>query len=244
MAQEYYAIDIPGKSLYDKQFNISVRKITPLEQKYIISLFSKEQRTNNDFIAFVKKLVRIDNPEVQFEDLYWFDVQYILYRIRFATYSKYPVKFTSTCSNEECGEKITHDLKIEELKIYTPEDIEDLKKTITLENLGELEIRQKIMKDDLVIDEFIESHKIDPEDLQMRMLLLDLCLISKNKSLNELYQYANDGTISAEDILEIERWFAKTIWGVKEEIVMKCPKCGKEEVLSYSLALEDFFSAF
>lgn len=254
MAQEYYAVDIPGKMLYDKEFSVSIRKITPLEQKYILSLSTKEQRTNKDFIDFIKKLVMIDNPEVHFEDLYWFDVQYILYRIRFATYSKYPVKLRFNCLNripnednpkqmERCGEEIRHELKIDELKIYTPDDIEGLKTTIALDNLGEVRIRQKIMADDLTIDNLIKKYKIDPEDLQMRLLLLDLCLISKDKSVDELYQAAENGDITAEDIAAIEDWFTHTIWGVKEEVTVKCPKCGKEETRSYTLALEEFFSA-
>ena len=255
MAQEYYAIDIPGKSLYDNEFNVTIRKITPLEQKYILSLSTKEQRTNRDFIDFIKKLVNIDNPAVRFEDLYWFDVQYILYRIRFTTYAKYPVKLKFNCLNtvpneenpkisERCGEEIKHELKIDELKIYTPEDIEGLKTTITLDNLGETRIRQKIMEDDLTIDRIIKKYKIDPEDLQMRLLLLDLCLISKDRTVDELYEAASNGDITAEDITAIEDWFTHTIWGVKEEVVVKCPKCGKEETRSYTLALEEFFSAF
>lgn len=255
MAQEYYAIDIPGKMLYEKPFSVSIRKITPLEQKYILSLSTKEQKTNKDFIDFIKKLVAIDNQEVHFEDLFWFDVQYILYRIRFATYSKFPVKLRFTCNNripseenpretERCGQQITHELKIEELKIYTPDDIEGLKTTVTLDNLGEVKIRQKTMADDLTIDNLIKKYKIDPEDIQMRLLLLDLCLISTEKSVDELYQLAMDGGLTAEDITTIEQWFTSTIWGVKEEVEVKCPKCGKEEIRSYSLALEEFFSAF
>lgn len=255
MAQEYYAVDIPGKSLYEKEFSVSVRKITPLEQKYILSLSSKEQKTNRDFIEFIKKLVKIDNPEVTFEDLYWFDVQYILYRIRFATYAKYPLKLRFTCMNripnednpkitEKCGEEIRHELKVDELKIYTPEDIENLQTAITLDNLGQTKIRQKIMADDLTIDEIIKKYKIDPDDIQMRLLLLDLCLISKEHSVDELYQSAMNGDITAEDIVAIEQWFTNAIWGVREEVTIKCPKCGKEETRSYSLALEDFFSAF
>lgn len=255
MAQEYYAVDIPGKSLYEKEFSVSVRKITPLEQKYILSLSSKEQKTNRDFIEFIKKLVKIDNPEVCFEDLYWFDVQYILYRIRFTTYGKYPIKIKFNCINkipsednpkilEKCGEEIRHELKIDELKIYTPEDIENLQNTIILDNLGETKIRQKIMGDDLIIDEIIKKYKIDPNDIQMRLLLLDLCLISKEHSVDELYQAAMNGDLTAEDIIAIEKWFTNVIWGVKEEVTIKCPKCGKEETRSYSLALEEFFSAF
>ena len=252
MAQEYYAIDIPGKSLYDKEFNVSVRKITPLEQKYILSLSTKEQKTNKDFIDFIKKLVMIDNPAMTFEELYWFDVQYILYKIRFVTYSKYPVKLKFTCLNtledEEgnrarCNQDIVHELKIDELKIYTPEDIEGLKTKVVLDNFGEVDIRQKTMADDLTIDRITKKYKLDEKDLQMRLLLLDLCLISKNKSIDELYEAASNGDITAEDITTIEDWFTHTIWGVKEEVTVKCPKCGKEETRSYTLALEEFFSA-
>lgn len=255
MAQEYYAIDIPGKILYDKEFNVSIRKITPLEQKYILSLSEKEQKTNQDFIDFIKKIVLIDNPEVHFEDLYWFDVQYILYRIRFATYAKYPIKLRFTCTNEIenpddpsspkiCGQDIRHELKIDQLKIYTPDDIKDLKTTVVLDQLGEVKIRQKIMGDDLTIDRLIKKYRIDQNDFQMRLLLLDLCLISKEKSVDELYEQACNGEISAEDIATIEKWFTDTIWGVKEEVTVQCPKCGKEETQSYSLALQEFFSAF
>lgn len=254
MAQEYYAVDIPGKSLYDEEFSVSVRKITPLEQKYILSLSTKEQKTNKDFVDFIKKIVAIDNPKVRFEDLYWFDVQYILYRIRFTTYSKYPIKLNFVCRNDvldsenpketkKCATNFRHELKMEELKIYTPEDIEDLKTTVVLDNLGETKIRQKIMEDDLTIDRIMKKYGLDPEDLQMRLLILDLCLISKEKTVDELYEAASNGEITAEDITAIEDWFAHTIWGVKEEVVTKCPKCGKEETRSYSLALESFFSA-
>ena len=36
MAVEYKATDLPGKSLYKKQFNVLLRPITPIEQKYIL----------------------------------------------------------------------------------------------------------------------------------------------------------------------------------------------------------------
>ena len=100
------------------------------------------------------------------------------------------------------------------------------------------------MRDDITIDDFAKKNQIDITDPQMRLLLLDLCLISTDKSLTELYALANDGTITAEDIVAIEDWFSKSIWGVKEEVTVKCPKCGKEESRAYMLALEDFFSAF
>lgn len=243
MLQEYYAIDLPGKMLYDKDFNVSVRKITPLEQKYILSLSQKEQRTSKDYLTFIKNLVRIDNSEIKFEDLFWFDVEYMLYRLRFVTYAKYPIKLVFTC--RECGEKIKQDLKMEELIINTPDDLPDLKRTLELENLGETKIRNKCVGDDVIIEEFAKANDIDVvNDLQMRLLLTDLLVISNGKSLNEMYEKASSGEVTVSDIYEIEKWLQDTVWGVKQEMVVKCPKCGKEETRGYSLSLEDFFSIF
>lgn len=257
MAYEYYAVDLPGKSLYDKDFSVEVRRITPIEQKFILSLSQKQQRTNKDYIDFIKKLVKINDPEVQFEDLYWFDVQYLLYKIRFTTYAKYPIKLQFKCrgtvkvedeeGNERsvpCGEDIHSTLEMGNLTILEPSDLPNMSRELTLDNLGVTKIRNKIMRDDVTIDEFAKKHKIDVTDPQMRLLLLDLCLLSSEKSLEELYNLANDGTITAEDIVAIENWFTDNVWGVKEEITVKCPKCGKEESRAYILALEDFFSAF
>jgi len=249
MAYEYYAVDLPGKTLYDKEFSVEVRRITPIEQKFILSLSQKQQRTNKDYIDFIKKLVQISNPEVQFEDLYWFDVQYLLYKIRFTTYAKYPIKLQFRCDGRDengnrCNEEIHTTLEIGNLVTLEPSDLPDLKRELTLDNLGVTKIRNKIMRDDVTIDEFAKKNKIDVTDPQMRLLLLDLCLISTDKSLTELYSLANDGTITAEDIVAIENWFSESIWGVKEEVTVKCPKCGKEESRAYMLALEDFFSAF
>ena len=76
----------------------------------------------------------------------------------------------------------------------------------------------------------------------MRLLLLDLCLISKNKSLEELYSLAETGDITANDIISIEHWFEDNVWGVKEELDIVCPKCNKEASKGYVLSIEDFFS--
>jgi hypothetical protein len=249
MAYEYYAVDLPGKTLYDKEFSVEVRRITPIEQKFILSLSQKQQRTNKDYIDFIKKLVKINNPEVQFEDLYWFDVQYLLYKIRFTTYAKYPIKLQFRCNGEDadgnpCEEEIHAKLEIGDLVTLEPSDLPNMTRELTLDNLGVTKIRNKIMRDDITIDDFAKKNKIDVTDPQMRLLLLDLCLITTDRSLDELYNLADNGSITAEDIIAIENWFTNNIWGVKEEITVKCPKCGKEESRAYLLALEDFFSAF
>ena len=244
MAFEYYAVDLPGKILYPKEFNASVRRITPIEQKYILSLSQKQQRTNKDYIEFLKKLVTFDNPEMTFEELYWFDVQYLLYKIRFTTYAQHPIKLVFRCDEENCNEEIKMNLNIGDIVPSEASDIKGLTTGIHLDNLGDTHIRQKTMGDDLVIDEFLKNHKeIANDDLQMRLLLLDLCLISNGRSLDEMWSLAEDGTLTAEDMMKIEDWFGKTIWGVKEEVNVKCPKCGKESSRAYVLALEDFFSA-
>ena len=58
-----------------------------------------------------------------------------------------------------------------------------------------------------------------------------------------MYTLAENGTLTASDIIGIEKWFTDNVWGVKEEMTVTCPKCGTEEVREYSLSLEDFFSA-
>lgn len=247
MAFEYYAVDLPGKILYPKQFNASIRRITPVEQKFILSLSQKQQRTSQDYINFLKKLVSFDNPDMTFEELYWFDVQYLLYKIRFTTYEKYPIKLTFKCDNndENCDSEINVDLNIGDIVPTEASDIQNLSTGILLDNLGNTPIRQKIMSDDISIENFIKKHEeIDENDIQMRLLLLDLCLISNGRTLDEMWELASDGTISANDTIKIEEWFGKTVWGIKEEINIKCPKCGKESSRAYVLALEDFFSAF
>lgn len=241
--QTYTAIDIPGKILYKKEFNASIRSITPIEQKYIISLSSKQQRTNQDYINFLKKLVAFDNSEMTFEELYWFDVQYILYRIRFMTYSTRPIELEYTCDNDGCDEKFKTSLDLGKVITLEASDIEGLVTGIHLDNLGDCPIRQKVMGDDVAIDNLLKAKGFDPDDLSMRTLALDLCLISNGRTLEEMWELANDGVITANDILNIEDWFSKTIWGVKEELLVKCPKCGKESSRGYMLALEDFFSA-
>lgn len=243
MIQQFVPIDLPGKMLYKKQFSASVRKITPIEQKFILSLSQKQQKTNQDYIDFIKKLVTFDNPEMTFEELFWFDVQYILYFIRFTTYEKHPIKLNFVCLDKECDNTIQVTLNMGDLQIATPDDIEDLQYTVDLTHLGKTEIRNKIIKDDISIDNLIKLKNIDPTDTQMRLLLLDLCLISGDKTLLEMYELAEQGVVTAEDIIAIEDWFTKSIWGVKEEILVKCPNCGKESSRAYILALEDFFSA-
>jgi len=248
MPQETYAVDLPGKILYDKDFSVEIRKITPIEQKYIISLGQKQQRTNKDYIEFIRKLVIFNKEDVKLEDLFWFDIQYLLYRIRFTTYEKYPIELTFNCLGKDeegnpCNQKIKKTLDMGNLIINTPDDNPNRTDTITLANLGETKIRNKILNDDIEIDKALKAHGYKETDAQMRLLMLDLCLISNGRPLEEMYKLAEDGTITAEDIVEIEKWFVDNVWGVKEEMVVTCPTCGKEESREYTLALEDFFSA-
>jgi len=248
MPQETYAVDLPGKILYDKDFEVEIRKITPIEQKYIISLGQKQQRTNKDYIDFIRKLVTFNREDITLEDLFWFDIQYLLYRIRFTTYAKYPVKLTFKCLGTKedgtpCEEKIEKNLDMGNLIINTPDDNPKRTDTIKLTNLGEVKIRNKILGDDVEIDKACKRFGIKENDTQMRLLLLDLCLIKNEHTLDEMYELANNGTITAEDIIDVENWFVDNVWGVKEEMTIQCPVCGKEESREFTLSLEDFFSA-
>lgn len=235
---EYKATDLPGKSLYNKQFSVSLRPITPIEQKYILSLAQKDQKTTTDYMNFLKKLIVFDNPDMTFEELYWYDVQYLLYRIRYLTYSKFPIKLAFKC--QECGKMIEYDLDIGTMDITEPENVQ---RTIQMDNLGEWSIRNKVVGDDLTIENFAKEKNIDIEnDIQMRILLLDLCLLTENKPLDELYSLAETGEITANDILTVENWFTENVWGMKEEVNVKCNNCNKEASRGYVLSIEDFFS--
>lgn len=249
MSQETYAVDLPGKILYDKDFSVSIRKITPIEQKYIISLGQKQQKTNKDYIEFIRKLVIFNREDVTLEDLFWFDVQYLLYRIRFTTYAKYPIKLTFKClgtkeDGTQCTQEIERTLDMGNLIINTPDDNPNRTDKITLTNFGETKIRNKVLGDDVEIEKMLKKLGLKDDDQQMRLLLLDLCLIANGRTLDEMYDLAEKGMITAEDIVEIEKWFINNVWGVKEEMTVQCPTCGKEESREYTLALEDFFSAF
>ena len=234
---EYKATDLPGKNAYEKPFNVQIRCITPVEQKYILSLSQKEQRTSKEYMEFLKKLIKIDNPEVTFEDLYWFDVQYLLYKIRYLTYAKYPIKLVFRCP--DCDNEIIKELDIGQLQIDEPNLNNN---TLQFDNLGEIKIRNKIIKDDIDIENFMMKKHFDKDDIQTKLLLIDLCLIKGNKSLDEVYQLAESGDITASDIIGIEKWIENDVWGVKEELTIKCPACGKEVSRGYMLSIEDFFS--
>lgn len=238
MTMEYTATDLPGKSLYDQDFSVQIRKITPIEQKYILSLAQKDQKSTTDYLNFLKKLIIIDNPEVQFEDLYWYDIQYLLYRIRHITYSKYPIKLGFRCA--DCGKNISYNLNIGDLIINEPENVQ---KTVMLDNLGEMPIRNKLVGDDIVVEEFAKRRNLDIKtDIQIRLLLLDLCLLSKTKSIDELYELAETGELTANDIITVEQWFEDSVWGVDENVMVTCPHCKKEASRGYLLSIEDFFS--
>ncbi len=241
MAVEYVAVDLPGKELYDKEFAVTVRKITPVEKNYLLTLSEKQQRTSKEYLDFIKSLVKISNEEMLFEDLYWADVQYILYRIRFTTYGKYPIKLQFTCSNPDCGETVYHNLDIGEM--VAEEATKDQPRTVTLENLGEVAIYNKRVRDDVVIETFMKKHDISLENKHAFMLLATLCTISGEKSLEELYLLAESGEITLIDMLTIEKWIEENSnWGMEEKVNVVCPKCKKEDSRAYSLALEDYFS--
>lgn len=238
MAIEYSAVDLPGKSLYDKDFIIKVRKITALEQKYLLTIAQKEQDLTIAYLNFIKNLIVFDNPEMTFEQLYWFDVQYLLYQIRYTTYNKFPIKLKVFCN--KCNTENEVELDIGALTINEP-DLNKAK-TIILDNLGETPIRTKIMQDELDINTFIKLKKLDENDYGTRLLLFDLCLIANGKSLNDMFKLVEEDQITANDIITIENWFKENIWGIEEKISTTCNNCKKEVSKEYILSLEDYFS--
>lgn len=238
MNQEFYTVHVPGEKLYPEGMSIKVRKITPFEQKRFFSLMSTAEphETSKVLLEFLKGIVTCEG--IAFEDLYFFDLQYLLYQIRAITYKLFPLKVYTSC--EHCGEKMSITIEPTELEIM--EVPEDLPETVLLDNHGEIKVRPKKIKDDAVIDAFLKSHGFDVADIAMRIMVIDLLTLSDWQPLPELWNMAEMGDITVEDTIRIEQYLSKAVWGVKEEVKQVCRHCNKEVVVSYQLDAADFFS--
>ena len=101
--------------------------------------------------------------------------QYILDRIRFTTYPKYPIKLVFRCANTPenqympCNEEIKAQLDMGKLDILTPDDIKDRTDTIELDNLGPTKIRNKILRDDITIDNMCKKLNMSLHTLNRRI---------------------------------------------------------------------------
>jgi hypothetical protein len=238
MNQEFYEVHVPGERLYPEGTTIKIKKVTPFEQKRFFSLMStaEEHETSKVLINFLRGLVTCDG--ISFDDLYFFDLQYLLYQIRAVTYKLFPLKVYTNC--DQCGEKLSITIEPTELEIVELPEV--VQKTVLLDNHGEIPIRPKKLKDDAVIDDFLKAQGFEVTDLAMRIMVMDLLTLSDWQPLPELWNMAQMGDITVEDTIRIEQYLSNTVWGVKEEVKQVCRHCGKEVVVSYQLDAADFFS--
>lgn len=238
MNQEFYEVHVPGERLYPEGTTIKVKKVTPFEQKRFFSLMStaEEHETSKVLLDFLRGLVVCEG--VSFDDLYFFDLQYLLYQIRAVTYKLFPLKVYTNC--DQCGEKLSITIEPTELEIIELPEV--IQKTVLLDNHGEIPIRPKKLKDDAVIDVFLKAQGFEVTDLAMRIMVMDLLTLSDWQPLPELWNMAQMGDITVEDTIRIEQYLSNTVWGVKEEVKQVCRHCGKEVVVSYQLDAADFFS--
>lgn len=249
MAIEYYTTDLPGKKLYDIPFITKIRKVNIMEIKYASSLFQKQEATVKEYMDFITKFIEFDNPEMNVSKLFWYDLQYLLYQIRYRTFKNYPIKLSFACDGKkedgsDCEKEFQVPLDIGALIPIEPSDIEGFTDTIELENLGKVKIRAKLVEDDIKIEEFAKQKDLSLDDIDTLIMLSNFCAITTSLTLEEVYEYAQDGTLTIEDLMKIEDWRLKNVWGMKEEIKVKCPVCGKEEVRPFKLSLTDYFSEY
>lgn len=238
--QEYYKVELPGKLNYDSNVNVEVKKITPFDQKKFYSEMmtaQNEEEQDKIVLNFVKKLTKCEN--IEFEDLYYPDYIFLLYQIREVTYKLFPLKYYYTCP--DCGQRQGAEIKISELQIESLD--EKIKDIIELDEFGEVAIRYKTLKDDITVSEFLKKKGEKPDDIFMRILAAELLLLDKWQPLEETWEMAKTGQITAQDINRIEEFVANNSWGVKEEVKCKCQKCGKEVAESYNIDPASFFSA-
>lgn len=240
MNPETYSVELPGKILYPENAKFEIKKVTPFEQKKFFSeMVSAEtlEERNKVVIDFVKRLIICENYST--DKIYSFDYTFLLYQIRAVTYKLFPIKVYTTC--EECEHRYGIEIEIPKLTIETLEE-KNIDNIINFENFGEVKFRYKQLDDDLLVDSLLKRNNIDREDIFMRILALDAVLLSDWKPIDEVWDLILQGLITAEDLAQLENKFNKTTWGVKEEINCKCPKCGKEVVVPYTLDATDFFS--
>ena len=236
MTPEYYKVNVPGEHLYDLEDGIQVRKITPIEQKRLVSILIRDEKDHTiEIIRFINTLIKGIDPN----ELYWPDYYYLLYQMRLVTYKMFPIEFVCECP--DCGEKQKVQLDVPQLEIDEVPDTYKKNTKLYLENFGEVPFRYKKVKDDIMIAEFMKAHNIAEDDIAMIQLLYDLCLLSDWKPLEELWALAETGEITMQDIVVLEDFMTKCMWGVKEELKYTCRKCGKEVASSYEMQLADFF---
>jgi hypothetical protein len=238
MNQEMYSIDLPGKLLYTIPFNVNIRKINVIEQKYILSLTQKEQLTSDEFVKALSRIITFDNPEMNINELYWNDLIYILYQIHLTSFKNFPIRLIYDC--DKCKERNKHSLKIEDLDISEP----NLNRTIVFENGKEILLDYKKVKDDHIIEKTMKRMNIDQTDLVQRFLILCLCSLRELGTIEEVYVMLENNEISITDINQVENFITSNMWGVKEEFKDKCTNCNEEVSKDYTVSLEDFFSTF
>lgn len=237
---ETYKIELPGKILYPSDAAFSVKKITPFEQKKFYSDMSVAEtleERNTAVRDLIKRLVICENYDL--DNIYMPDFSFILYQIRAVTYKMFPLKVYTDC--EGCGRKYSTPIEVTDLSIETLEE-DKVVKEIELENFGAVPFRYKQIGDDATIERLVKKANMDSEDLFMRLLALDAVVLSDWKPVEEVWDLIANGEITVQDITKIEKTLSDFTWGVKEEIACRCPHCGKEVVVPYSLDATDFFS--
>ena len=240
MNQETYKIELPGKLLYPENATFSVKKITPFEQKKFYSDMSVAEtleERNTAVREVLKRLVICENYSL--DNIYMQDYSFILYQIRAVTYKMFPLKVYVDC--EECKQKYGTEIDVTQLDIETL-DADKVVKEVELENFGVVPFRYKQIGDDVVIDRLLRESGMNQEDLFMRVLALDAVSLSDWKPVDEVWALISEGQITVEDVTKIENLLGNFTWGVKEEVKCRCPHCGKEVVVPYSLDATDFFS--
>lgn len=235
MTQEYYTVNVPGEELYDLQEPIQVRKITPIEQKKLVSLMGRENTTNREIIGFINTLIKGIDPM----QLYWPDYYFILYQMRLITYKMFPLEGTFLCDKCEHEQKVQID--ITQLPIDEVPGTYTKNSTVYLENFGDVPFRYKKVIDDITVEDFMKRKGLDKNDIDMRTLIYALLLLSNWKPIDELWDLAESGEITMQDMIVIDNLATKSVWGVREEIKFICDKCGEEVSSTYEMQLDGFF---
>lgn len=213
--------DLPSKGMfYPENTKIKIRSLTVLEVKFLATLLP--QTATAVCNELLEKCVILEN--LDFTDLLLPDRQFLIFWIRL---NSFPMQngFKITLPEcTECNTPIEHEIKLEEL-IFTYLD----------------DFNPYVHLDDEKTDIIISIPKYNDSYIDTKDEIGDVAIyIDNGLSFEEKYDYV--ANLSAYDFLKLKECIRKNFCGIKNEIVVECPKCHKQYPVNFIINDQNLFS--
>ena len=221
----YWQLDInefPSKGmLYPKDVKIKVRSMSVLEVKFLATL--TPQNATQVCNELLEKCTIIEN--MKYEDLVLADREFIIFWIRLNSFiSNNGFKVTiPECS--ECKKQIEYDIKLMDLEfIYLDRPFE---KKVFLPDIN--------LKLPIRIPRYNDSSFIPNDEIEETTLWIDT-----DNTLAEKYNFLVN--LSANDYMILRSHINDNYCGVKKDIMIECPHCGKKHNVKIQINDQNLFN--